>query len=75
VRDHKAASALAGPARTAALLRDPVPLDVGGAVTSSAASSQRSGLVLLLSALGLLVLVLAGGSTLRGLMRMEPKFR
>jgi hypothetical protein len=66
---------LAGRAQAAALRRGPEPDEVQSVLTSSAPTPRRGGLVLLLGALGLLALVLAGGSTLRALVRMEARFR
>jgi hypothetical protein len=55
--------------------RGPDPFDVVSTVAVTAPSPRRDGLPLLLGSLGLLVLVVAGGSTLRMLLRIEGRLR
>jgi hypothetical protein len=65
------------PAHPSAIALSPAHerLDLDSVVGSLAASPHRNGLLLLFGALGLLLLVLAGGSTLRMLVRMDGKLK
>jgi hypothetical protein len=57
------------------LWRGPYRLDVPNAISSPGPTPHKDGVLLLFGALGLIVLVLAGGSTLRVLVRMEGRLR
>jgi hypothetical protein len=75
VTHHLARSVIAesAPAVTRWHWRD--PLDVESVLSPSAPAAHRRGLPLLIAAIGLLLLVLVGGWTLRLLARMEPTLR
>jgi hypothetical protein len=75
VRHHPARRVVAEPAQAVTPWHWRDLLDVESVLSPSAPAAHRGGLPLLIAAIGLLLLVLVGGSTLRLLARMEPKLR